>query len=326
MKIKNFTCFKDIEFNFKRINIIFGNNGCGKTYLLRCIDLMAHYKAEIKDLSLLAYTLYDIIKQLSVVREFFRNRITRHILSQLSYFSSPQDFLLEAGDVKLDRTILGRSLSNMSIRDGMPFRRIIREEESGDFINKFILYLEGESYWKEFIEIMLDEVNSNLMLKDELKESIKIFHDNVREVTAGRNGLNIFFEGQDAPLSLGYHGYGLKRFVIIMFLSILNKDNILAIDEVDNGLHYDKYGLTTKALLENSKKYNTQLFLTSHSNEYALELLDNIKTLQQEKDVNIFYLYKGISENGEIIKAQTFLSVDEAIKHIRNSSYSFRIV
>ena len=43
LEVKNFTCFKDLKFDFENINVIIGENGVGKTHLLKL--LFTHLKA-----------------------------------------------------------------------------------------------------------------------------------------------------------------------------------------------------------------------------------------------------------------------------------------
>ncbi|WP_205692194.1 AAA family ATPase, partial [Cellulophaga sp. Z1A5H] len=43
LKIKNFTCFENLEFKFNNINIFIGENGVGKTHLLKV--LFSHIKS-----------------------------------------------------------------------------------------------------------------------------------------------------------------------------------------------------------------------------------------------------------------------------------------
>ncbi|MGJ8658402.1 MAG: AAA family ATPase [Cellulophaga fucicola] len=43
LKIKNFTCFENLEFKFNNINVFIGENGVGKTHLLKV--LFSHIKS-----------------------------------------------------------------------------------------------------------------------------------------------------------------------------------------------------------------------------------------------------------------------------------------
>ena len=62
LHIQNFGCFEDIKISgLKKINIVFGANSTGKTWLLRAVDLLVHND---QDQETTNNTLYTIIENL----------------------------------------------------------------------------------------------------------------------------------------------------------------------------------------------------------------------------------------------------------------------
>ena len=61
LHIQNFGCFEDIKISgLKKINIVFGANSTGKTWLLRAIDLLLHNQNELT----IYGNLYEILQNL----------------------------------------------------------------------------------------------------------------------------------------------------------------------------------------------------------------------------------------------------------------------
>jgi len=62
-------------------------------------------------------------------------------------------------------------------------------------------------------------------------------------------------------------------------------NNVILIDEIDNGLHYSAYAKIWKAIFELAVAYNKQIFVTTHSKEtlaYLHEMLEENVDYQQE--------------------------------------------
>ena len=72
------------------------------------------------------------------------------------------------------------------------------------------------------------------------------------------------------------------------------RNGIVLIDEIENGIFYDKYELTWYILNKFSKQYNCQLFVTSHS----LECLQKIVPVVDD-EVDDFSLIHTERDNGK---------------------------
>lgn len=337
--ISNFTCFNKLEIkNCKRINIVFGSNGCGKTYLLRCIDLLIN---RANNENAFTVSALDMIQSLSNLDEFLndddagvfdKDKNTQNTLNKLSHFFNPNPFNIscslsdEKAKIDIDRTYMGAKLSN-----SRPYRHYRHlslqdfERNERRFFNKNAVYVHGEDNWKLGISTLMDKMGKNPKLLQEMLEYVKIFYPNAINISQHpRSGLNLFLKDhEETPIGLGYHGYGFKRFIMMIFLCSINKGGTVVIDEIENGLHFDKYQSTANCLIETSKKSNTQIFTTSHSNEYVENLLEKIIKLGYGDDCNIIHLKK--DSLGGVI-ADSFESTEEALSYIQDASYSSRIV
>jgi predicted ATPase len=92
--LKNFTCFQDLKIeNVNKINIIFGANGTGKTWLLRAIDLIVNFK-HIQDINSNRDEISDFDEALLAIIKDFDSLISRkrisEILNKLGFFANSE--------------------------------------------------------------------------------------------------------------------------------------------------------------------------------------------------------------------------------------------
>jgi AAA15 family ATPase/GTPase len=81
-----------------------------------------------------------------------------------------------------------------------------------------------------------------------------------------------------------------------------NKPQILCIDEIDNGLYYDKQDLFWEQISKLCEEYNIQLFATTHSYEALQSILECGTKLYPKKGEfdEVFNISKLIKFENEI--------------------------
>lgn len=89
---------------------------------------------------------------------------------------------------------------------------------------------------------------------------------------------------------------GINKIISILLGCAHSNRGIVLIDEIENGIFYEKYGLTWEVLNQFSKDYNCQLFITSHSAECLQKLAPVIGT-----EVDDFSLLRMERENGKCV-------------------------
>ena len=67
------------------------------------------------------------------------------------------------------------------------------------------------------------------------------------------------------PLSLV--SGGISRLVTIILAIVAYRNGVVLIDEVENGLFHSRFPMVWKTILDLAKRYETQLFISTHSNE-----------------------------------------------------------
>ena len=116
----------------------------------------------------------------------------------------------------------------------------------------------------------------------------------------------IYFDGLTPLIPINLAGDGIKRILSILVTISDNKNGIVLIDEIDNGLHFSSQATLLKALMEIAKSYNVQIFATTHNYETLKKLKEVLADESMEaykNDVKIFTLRK-LKDN--IIKAYPY--------------------
>lgn len=148
---------------------------------------------------------------------------------------------------------------------------------------------------RENIQIYTSLKKENIL--DELVTEMRKIFSEIEEID--------FFpypDGSTAPISVKKKdgsflpmytfGDGVQRWFYILGCMVLYQGSIICIDEVDEGIHFDAQESFCKLLAKYAKKYDVQIFMTTHN----LEFIDNFLTVmgEWEKDdaekVRIFTL------------------------------------
>ncbi|WP_270387570.1 AAA family ATPase, partial [Megamonas funiformis] len=92
------------------------------------------------------------------------------------------------------------------------------------------------------------------------------------EVIGKNRIIKLFSTKFDKPLSLYDYGNGMYKAFFIITATLLSKNGILLIDEIEAGIHTKALTRFMTKLLSVCKINNVQLFMTTHS----LEAIDTI--------------------------------------------------
>ncbi len=144
------------------------------------------------------------------------------------------------------------------------------------------------------------------ILDEFLQEMAKAF-PGVREIYVG------FYPGGQGPVSvemedrrlpLYVFGDGMRRWFYLLGHMLVFTNAIHCIEEIDFGFHPDARRDLSRLLIEYAEKYGNQLFLTSHSMEFAdafLEALygeEGVLVSSSEDPVRIFTIRPSVDDKG----------------------------
>ncbi|MBR3411577.1 MAG: AAA family ATPase [Bacteroidales bacterium] len=103
-------------------------------------------------------------------------------------------------------------------------------------------------------------------------EQLKNFDSRITSLEILNNIAYIGLEGIDQLLTVNMMGDGLRRYLNIISASANPLNNILLIDEIENGLHYSAYKKLWEAIFALAVSTNKQVFVTTHSKETLQKL------------------------------------------------------
>ena len=121
--------------------------------------------------------------------------------------------------------------------------------------------------------------------KDVVTDMLRHFDSRITSVDILSNAAFVGLEGIDQLMAVNMMGDGLRRYLNIVAAAANPLNNILLIDEIDNGLHYSAYKKLWEAIFTLATSTNKQIFVTTHSKETLVrlnEMLEEHPEYQQE--------------------------------------------
>lgn len=146
---------------------------------------------------------------------------------------------------------------------------------------------------------------------DELTEILKSYDKSLQKIYVDGYDIYVDLDNVDKSLSIGAMGEGfISSLIIISNLLVAgdnNKEVIILIDEIENGLYRTALKKLIGTILKLIIEYNIQLFVTTHSEEflkelYKLELKDIVSLYRMENEKNsIKATYYSVEEAKELL-------------------------
>jgi AAA15 family ATPase/GTPase len=154
-------------------------------------------------------------------------------------------------------------------------------------------------------------INKNgIKIEEKFVKLLQNFDGDIEAIRANQDELDFYKKNPEDKKSpfvvpLSSMGEGFKRFFdIIVTLELMNnnKPQILCIDEIDNGLYYDKQDLFWEQISKLCEEKNIQLFATTHSYEALQSILECGTKLYPKKGQfdEVFNISKLIKFENEI--------------------------
>ncbi|MHB1287439.1 MAG: AAA family ATPase [Leptospirales bacterium] len=101
-----------------------------------------------------------------------------------------------------------------------------------------------------------------------------------------RGGFIIKRRGEE-PIPIGSLGDGIWRMLSLAVILSRTKNGVILIDEIDTGLHYTVMEKMWSFVNEVSKKFNTQIFATTHSYDCIQALAKICSDSEDSKEISI---------------------------------------
>jgi AAA15 family ATPase/GTPase len=288
--IQNFRCFEEFQLEgFGRVNLIGGMNNAGKTALLEGILLGADQDPEtivaVKELRYSIDCYHESESKDTYWDDFFYNREkSREIdiaitakndnVLRVNYKTLPKRFMSESnmlctlyanqqrfysGEIKLARnneSFFTEKEYNESLDLGKFDVRIITTIPPSNFRENIV-----SNYSRIELEGGEDYFLKAFQLIDKSIIGVKI-------VVLGEPNLYLRKEGTGfMPIDL----FGDAILKVARYINgfIETPNNILLIDEIENGIHYANQPKVWETIFKLAEEFNVQIFATTHSKEMA---------------------------------------------------------
>ncbi|MEI6426951.1 MAG: AAA family ATPase [Pseudanabaena sp. ELA607] len=349
IEIQNFRCFDQFKTSgFGRINLISGKNSVGKTALLEAILLNAAPRPEtVMFLRQLRNEAADTSKSLperTWVNLFFDPEYKEILIGSTAAENSWQELIIsvdesvrnfddeydENNDDSEVMNLFSKSNSVVSvlhlavnISGSNKFDSLLISSNKGIlgkdhkipnirdvFFNPAFLRPRSRTIAEEFDKAFLSNDSSDIFLG--LIGTIDPDIIDARTSAIGEPTLYLQRKNQ-SRLPIGMFGDAIARVADIGLKIINNKNSILLIDEIENGIHHANQVAFWDALYKLAERLNVQIFATTHS----LEMLQSFIEAGKTNDVLAmhFELVRNI-KTGKIIAIKRAVdNLDYDIKH-----------
>lgn len=322
LNIKKFRGIKNLKLSdLGSINILVGENNAGKTSILEAIGVIENpselgsfvkigRKREILNNQSSPYSIFkNMFNRTSKTIEItavisdrdFQLKIDGHevdIINEESYTQEEKGFMGKVSVIYGDNNITENLLINQSDKDIVIMGTDLKTV-SMEYITP--------------IDHLLKNSPNEVIKKRKKKELIQllnIFDESIiglEMVEENKKTVPYIEHKKLGLMPLSTYGDGVKKVLLLGSSIIKSENGVLLIDEVETAIHKDALVDAFKWFINACKKYNVQVFMTTHS----IEVIDSI--LESQKDLeNTSFLRQSL----RVITIKN--SIDEKITKVRN--------
>lgn len=349
--IQNYRGIKDLKIkDFKRINILVGDNNSGKTSVLEAILLLLVPKNPLLLLDLMLKKDVSIQMpnagiQLNIADEeswrklsysFFRansgNQI--EIASGLKKIpSEPSDYLLKVvQNSQINHEIFGNKTNISTLPRNIFFEYRdkagniaktgfsndgnfkIEPNSSADISGLGSLIHPGPKL-SSSIYPLLNSCCTTLERKKEIRNILKIVEPLLEDFEINPEISSYFKNGLKLPIN--YMGDGIRYLLHYLVSIYCSSKGVVLIDEIESGLHWKTQRILWKAVIKAAEENNVQIIATTHSRE-MISALSDVYEESGKDDFAVFSLDK----EGDKNYVNTYAGED--LKFMLNAGGEFR--
>lgn len=301
--------------DLSRVNIFLGHNNSGKSTILESLMLLMGMSNPDIVQRVNSFRTRNLFSNFNDVRYIFHNLdfnhapeiqaqqfdgISRNLKMNLTYIFDEKENLAQpqipTSETKVFLNTLEMNFSISSEKETKSYRSSVTFHQGGA-TRKTIAegYLEKNSASFLSADLMANNTANDLAelikrkKKDVVLERLVKFDDRINAIETIGNEIFIGFEGMGELLPIGMTGDGLRRYLSIVASSANTTNNIILIDEIDNGLHYSAYKKLWESIFALATDTNKQVFITTHSQETLYQLYQMLEENPQYQDA--FRLY-----------------------------------
>jgi AAA15 family ATPase/GTPase len=260
-----------IDTKLKRVNIVVGENGSGKTSFLESIFMTTLFQSDVSDNDIHASLIYMLNSRGDILSTFSTLSDSKVRLDDVTtQFKRIDPYSI---DVEIDNEKVGE----IRLKSGT----LIAENLSGPLfsLNVRIIKRVNTKYSPLYISTFFDTSSNTERIYSIARRKNKEIESDFRILPNEYGLFKLYYDGLPAHVM----GRGLLKRELIKLALI--SSNILLIDEIEDSLHPD----TVKEVLNDIKsKDGTQVIFTTHSNE----VIKMAEKAFDDSDAQMIYLSK----------------------------------
>lgn len=348
LEIKNFRGIEHLEIDdLSRVNVFLGQNNSGKSSILEAIHLLTgmanpdtpqnlnrirtrNYYSNFKDIFYLFHNM-----DIKILPEIYAKQIDgdeRMLIIKMTYvfdekFSSNSNGGMNGPlPVSETKTFLNTLEMNFGTHTSgkiNKYRSFITVGPDGMVSNKNIAEGYLEKYETAYLTADLWGINLAATLselfkrkqKDIVLKRLVHFDSRITDVDILQDDIYVDFENMAEKLPLRMTGDGMRRYLNIVAASANPINNIILIDEIDNGLHYSAYKKLWEAIFALATDTNKQVFVTTHSKETLYRLNEMLEEHSEYQDALRLYTLEKTKLEGHQAYKYTYEGLAEACRN-----------
>ena len=224
-----------------------------------------------------------------------KNNVGKTAFMEACYISHPENSLKQIVTARYSSDILwdlwkevGKKFINNFIEEKIKSYEKIRIKTNIDNLNVNIVFKSSNKATKNRYENLYSSI-----IKDELEDSLDSY---LREFDGNIEKFRIinsqpYCKKNGNFFNLNEFGDGLGKFVYLIMLLLSEKDSIILIDEIENGIHYTNLDKLWEIILTISEQQKVQIFATTHSKE-CIESYARVAKKLEDKEITFIELGK----------------------------------
>lgn len=306
--------------DFRRINVFFGKNNCGKSSLLESIFLLTGQSNPILPLSVNAFRGYSSLQSVDDVRLNFYNLESDTPITLSSNGKNARHLSISLIQ-SVSKTIDVKSLLDTNSQSSEQYFGL-KLSFDDNCSSEVIIKKDGEdkakvNVSKQYKEAVIAEMlparlsigdivakRMNNIIKEKKKENVlsvlRVMEPRLVDIVVVDNTVLVDI-GSEHFLPLNVMGDGMTKILMNIIAIYECANGVALIDEVDNGLHFSMMELLWKAMIAAAQENNVQLFVSTHN-------LDSIKGLNRVMqsgayDLDIISAYKLVKSKESVLNA-----------------------
>ena len=335
--------------SFTGVNILTGDNNCGKTSVLELLNTMprpiqiSRWIGEIRktEYKMRSVTYYEgfldlfsktddsekIIKfeimdsnnkkhKITISADIETCNVSTRTANRLSNVKFPtEEKSVTANRLNLKFDYNGSECLDYEIYDFQNLLTFVYRKDSA-VICKTVFYVSpiehgGNSNY-------LKEVLNDSELYPELLSILKEFDEDIISInqyssqTSTNEYWGILSKKFKNALPLNMYGDGMKKAILLMSAAVAAKGGVLLIDEFETAIHTSAMTKIYSWILKTCKKLDVQLFMTTHSKEALQKVLALNSEPELKDDITLYTLYKKDGKNiARKLSAERAIEADE---------------